>query len=75
VRAAMRPRLAALTSRSVASEGVTNSDVAKALGLQSDYAGGSKDYLFMEPARAAHARRKDEASGKEEAQSLGQIDM
>lgn len=25
--------------------GVTNSDVAKALGLQSDYAGGSKDYL------------------------------
>jgi hypothetical protein len=26
-------------------EGVTNSDVVKALGLQSDYAGGSKDYL------------------------------
>ena len=26
-------------------EGVTNSDVAKALGLQSDYLGGSKDYL------------------------------
>jgi hypothetical protein len=25
--------------------GVTNSDVTKALGLQSDYAGGSKDYL------------------------------
>ena len=25
--------------------GVTNADVAKALGLQSDYAGGSKDYL------------------------------
>lgn len=25
--------------------GITNSDVAKALGLQSDYAGGSKDYL------------------------------
>jgi uncharacterized protein len=27
------------------SQGVTNSDVAKALGLQSDYLGGSKDYL------------------------------
>lgn len=27
------------------SSGITNSDVAKALGLQSDYAGGSKDYL------------------------------
>jgi uncharacterized protein len=27
------------------SEGVSNSDVAKALGLQSDYLGGSKDYL------------------------------
>lgn len=26
-------------------EGVLNSDVAKALGLQSDYLGGSKDYL------------------------------
>lgn len=26
-------------------EGVTNSDVSKALGLQSDYGGGSKDYL------------------------------
>lgn len=26
-------------------EGVTNSEVVKALGLQSDYAGGSKDYL------------------------------
>ena len=26
-------------------DGVTNSDVAKALGLQSDYMGGSKDYL------------------------------
>jgi len=25
--------------------GVTNADVAKGLGLQSDYAGGSKDYL------------------------------
>lgn len=25
--------------------GVTNSDISKALGLQSDYAGGSKDYL------------------------------
>lgn len=25
--------------------GVTNSDITKALGLQSDYAGGSKDYL------------------------------
>jgi uncharacterized protein len=25
--------------------GITNSDVAKALGLQSNYAGGSKDYL------------------------------
>jgi hypothetical protein len=27
------------------SNGVTNSEVAKALGLQSDYSGGSKDYL------------------------------
>jgi hypothetical protein len=27
------------------SEGVTNSDVSHALGLQSDYLGGSKDYL------------------------------
>ncbi len=27
------------------SAGVTNSDVTKALGLQSDYSGGSKDYL------------------------------
>ncbi len=27
------------------SQGVTNSDVAKGLGLQSDYLGGSKDYL------------------------------
>ncbi len=27
------------------STGVTNSDVSKALGLQSDYGGGSKDYL------------------------------
>jgi len=26
-------------------DGVTNADVAKALGLQSDYSGGSKDYL------------------------------
>lgn len=26
-------------------DGVTNSEVVKALGLQSDYAGGSKDYL------------------------------
>lgn len=26
-------------------DGVTNSDVAKTLGLQSDYLGGSKDYL------------------------------
>ncbi|MGB6738799.1 MAG: GIY-YIG nuclease family protein [Candidatus Sulfotelmatobacter sp.] len=26
-------------------EGVTNSEVVKSLGLQSDYAGGSKDYL------------------------------
>lgn len=26
-------------------EGVTNSDASKVLGLQSDYAGGSKDYL------------------------------
>lgn len=26
-------------------KGVTNSEVVKALGLQSDYAGGSKDYL------------------------------
>ena len=26
-------------------EGVNNSEVAKVLGLQSDYAGGSKDYL------------------------------
>jgi hypothetical protein len=26
-------------------KGIRNSDVAKALGLQSDYAGGSKDYL------------------------------
>lgn len=26
-------------------EGVTNADVAKALGIQSDYQGGSKDYL------------------------------
>ena len=26
-------------------DGVTNADVAKALGLQSDYQGGSKDYL------------------------------
>lgn len=26
-------------------KGVSNSDVSKALGLQSDYAGGSKDYL------------------------------
>ena len=26
-------------------DGVTNSDVSKALGLQSDYMGGSKDYL------------------------------
>ena len=26
-------------------DGVTNSDVSKALGLQSDYGGGSKDYL------------------------------
>lgn len=26
-------------------EGVTNSEVVRALGLQSDYAGGSKDYL------------------------------
>jgi hypothetical protein len=26
-------------------EGVTNSEVVKTLGLQSDYAGGSKDYL------------------------------
>lgn len=26
-------------------QGVTNSEVVKALGLQSDYAGGSKDYL------------------------------
>ncbi|MDQ9171790.1 GIY-YIG nuclease family protein [Oxalobacteraceae bacterium R-40] len=26
-------------------DGITNSDVAKALGLQSDYSGGSKDYL------------------------------
>lgn len=26
-------------------EGVTNSDITKALGLQSDYSGGSKDYL------------------------------
>jgi hypothetical protein len=27
------------------SEGITNSDVSKGLGLQSDYNGGSKDYL------------------------------
>jgi hypothetical protein len=27
------------------SDGITNSDVSKALGLQSDYGGGSKDYL------------------------------
>lgn len=27
------------------SEGITNSDASKALGLQSDYGGGSKDYL------------------------------
>ena len=26
-------------------EGVTNSEVVKVLGLQSDYSGGSKDYL------------------------------
>jgi hypothetical protein len=26
-------------------DGITNSDASKALGLQSDYAGGSKDYL------------------------------
>jgi len=26
-------------------DGVTNSDITKALGLQSDYSGGSKDYL------------------------------
>lgn len=26
-------------------QGITNSEVAKALGLQSEYAGGSKDYL------------------------------
>jgi hypothetical protein len=26
-------------------DGVTNSDVAHSLGLQSDYLGGSKDYL------------------------------
>jgi hypothetical protein len=26
-------------------EGITNSDASKTLGLQSDYAGGSKDYL------------------------------
>jgi hypothetical protein len=28
-----------------ATSGVTNSDVVKGLGLQSDYGGGSKDYL------------------------------
>lgn len=27
-------------------EGITNSDAAKTLGLQSNYLGGSKDYLF-----------------------------
>jgi hypothetical protein len=27
------------------SDGILNSDAAKALGLQSDYLGGSKDYL------------------------------
>lgn len=26
-------------------QGVTNSELAKGLGLQSDYSGGSKDYL------------------------------
>lgn len=36
---------AVLELAKVNSKGVRNSDVSKALGLQSDYAGGSKDYL------------------------------
>jgi hypothetical protein len=36
---------AVLELAKVNSRGVRNSDVSKALGLQSDYAGGSKDYL------------------------------
>jgi len=48
------------------SSGITNSDASKALGLQSDYGGGSKDYLAFSVLgllmREGKLRRDDSAS-------------
>jgi hypothetical protein len=49
------------------SKGVRNSDVSKALGLQSDYGGGSKDYLafsIMGVLMREGKMRRDESLGR-----------